>query len=386
VNWYNIGAVLPLIATGLHAGPAQLGIVLGAFLLGVGLFQVPAGLAAVRFGARRVSLVGIAVLGFSGVACAFAPSWPILALLRFVAGVGAAGFFSPALSLIASYFPAGRRGPVIGFYNGGFSVGGAVGLVSGAALGSEFGWPATLAIGGLALLGATGVAWAVLPRAATESRPGPLRDLLRASTSVLYSRSIWALSLGLTGFWALIYIVAQYFVSFGQEVHPGWGLGTAAVVAAILVVVSFPGGPLGGWLAEQGHDRRYLAIGFAAGAGLLGLLIPFLPLGPLIPVMVALGLLDGVVFAILYLIPSYLPESHGDGLALGVSLVNSVQVMLGSGLSIVFGFVVSWYGYTAAWEEAGAVTLLLLPLLLLVRPNRAESGRGGTRTAADSAS
>ncbi|MCI4360608.1 MAG: MFS transporter, partial [Thermoplasmata archaeon] len=114
VNWYNIGAVLPLIATSLHAGPAALGIVLGAFLLGVGLFQVPAGLAALRYGSRRISLIGITVLGLSGVAAALAPSWEVLAGIRFVGGVGAAMFFSPALSLIASYYPAGRRGPVIG--------------------------------------------------------------------------------------------------------------------------------------------------------------------------------------------------------------------------------------------------------------------------------
>jgi predicted MFS family arabinose efflux permease len=339
----------------------------------VGLFQVPAGFAALRFGSRRVSLVGIAVLGVSGVLCAFAPSWPVLAALRFIGGIGAAGFFSPALSLIASYYPRGRRGPVIGFYNGGFSVGGAVGLVTGAALGSAFGWPATLAIGGIALLAATGAAWFVLPPQSGEARPGPIRDLLRAGTTVLYSRSIWALSLGLTGFWAAIYIVAQYFVSYGAAVHPGWGLGTTAALAAIVIVVSFPGGPLGGWLAERGRDRRLLAAVFAAGAGLLVLLVPFLGVVPLVPVMAALGLLDGIVFAILYLIPSYLPESHGDGLALGVALVNSIQVILGSGISIAFGFIVSWYGYTVGWEAAGLLTLLLLPLLVLVRPNRAQA-------------
>jgi MFS family permease len=355
------------------------GIVLGAFLLGVGLFQVPAGFAALRFGSRRVSLAGIAVLGASGILCAFAPTWPILAALRFVGGVGAACFFSPALSLIASYYPAGRRGPVIGFYNGGFSVGGAVGLVTGASLGSAFGWPVTLAVGGVALLAATGAAWIILPHQEGEARIGPLRELFRASASVLSSRSIWALALGLTGFWAAIYIVAQYFVSYGQQIHPGWGLGTAAVLAALVIVVSFPGGPLGGWLAERGHDRRLLAASFAAGAGLLVLLVPFLSLGPLIPVMGALGLLDGVVFAILYLIPSYLPESRGDGLALGVALVNSIQVIIGSGLSITFGFIVSWYGYTVAWEEAGVLTLLLLPLLFFVHPNRAERAAGGPR-------
>ncbi len=146
-SWYNVGAVLPLIGVALSAGPAQLGVVLGAFLVGVGIFQVPAGLASVRYGARTVSLLGLVILGAGGVASAFAPSWPVLALLRGIAGIGAALFFSPALGLIASYFPAGQRGPVIGFYNGGFSVGGALGLFGGASLGIAFGWSAALAAG-----------------------------------------------------------------------------------------------------------------------------------------------------------------------------------------------------------------------------------------------
>ena len=55
---------------------------------------------------RTVSLVGLVVLGAAGLASAFSPTWPILAVLRGLAGVGAAMFFSPALGLIASYPPS----------------------------------------------------------------------------------------------------------------------------------------------------------------------------------------------------------------------------------------------------------------------------------------
>jgi MFS family permease len=372
INWYNIGAVLPLVGTGLNAGPAELGAVIGAFLLGVGLFQVPAGFAAIKYGARRVSLFGLVVLGGTGVLSAFAPTWPALAAIRFLAGVGAAFFFSPALSLIASYYPPGRRGPVIGFYNGGFSVGGSVGLLGGAYLGESFGWAATLGIGGALLLATTAVTWLILPRQEAEGSDRTIRQLWDQGRPVLWSRSIWALSIGLVGFWGAVYALAQYFVKYGNDARPEWGFGVAAALAAAVVIVSFPGGPVGGWLAERGRDRRFLAGAFAAGSGVLILLIPFLPLVPLTIDMIAIGFADGVVFSILYLIPSYLPESKGDGLALGVGLVNSIQVGLGSGIAIAFGLTVAVAGYTVAWESVGLLSIALVPLLILVRPNRAE--------------
>ncbi|HUI38216.1 MAG TPA: MFS transporter [Thermoplasmata archaeon] len=370
-NWYNVGAVLPIIGSSLHASTPELGLVLGAFLVGVAIFQIPAGLASVRYGPRRVSLAGIALFGSAGIVSAFAPSWPWLALLRFVGGIGAAFFFSPALSLIAAYFPPARRGPIVGLYNGGFSLGGALGLFAGAALGVSEGWPAALGFGGAALLGATAVSWLVVPKAPDGSGRTGSGSVRLTGIAVIRSRSIWALSLALTGFWGAVYVVAQYFVDFAHTAHPEWGIGGAALLTATVVVMAFPGGPIGGWLAERGGDRRWL-IGIAGfGASVLFFAIPFASFLELWPLFLVLGFLDGLVFAILYLIPTYLPETAGEGLALGVAVLNSVQVILGSAIAIAFGFIAGAYGYTDAWLFVGAISAGLVPLLWGVAPSRA---------------
>ena len=49
-------------------------------------------------------------MGIAGIASAFAPDLLVLAVSRFVAGVGAALFFAPALALISRYLPL-RRAP-----------------------------------------------------------------------------------------------------------------------------------------------------------------------------------------------------------------------------------------------------------------------------------
>jgi MFS family permease len=358
-----------------------LGIILGTFLVGVGVFQVPAGFAAMRWGARRVSLLGVGTMGITCALSGFSPNWYWLAGLRFAAGVGAAFFFSPALSLIASYYPAGSRGPVIGLYNGGFSIGGAIGLVGAAVIGAAFGWTWALAGGGIALVIVTAVAAVLLPKQKTEEGIQD-RGILRADRrAILRSRSIWALSVSLVGFWAAIFVVAQYFIEYVTVAHASWTIFVAATMVTLVVVVSFPGGPVGGWLAERGRDRRTLLILFGGVSGMVVAAIPFTPFLLLWPSLIALGFFDGMTFAILYLIPSYLSESRGQGVALGVGVVNSVQVLAGSFLAVLFGFLAAVEGYTVAWLFAGALTVALLPLALLVTPNRATRLGTGVRPA-----
>jgi predicted MFS family arabinose efflux permease len=374
-NWYNVGAVLPLIGISLAANAAELSIVLGSFLVGVGIFQVPAGVLDLHWGSRRTALMGLVVMGTAGVASAFSTQILDLVILRFVAGAGAAFFFSPALSLIASYFPAGQRGPVIGLFNGGFSIGGAIGVTAGAAIGLRFGWQYALGLGGAGLLVLVLYNWIVLPSELVSRATRDRTQLLAAVWRVIRSRSIWALSLAFSGFWGAVYLVAQDFVEFVYKTHFAWGTQTAANIATVFIVMSFPGGPLGGWLAEQGWDRRWVLAIFAAGDGILIASIPFLGLYASAGVFVFVGLFDGIVFAVIYLIPSYLPESQGESLALGIAVINSIQVLLGSAIVVVFGFIAVTVGFTAAWIFAGAVTLAGLPLVLFIIPNRAGTPR-----------
>ncbi|MCI4346038.1 MAG: MFS transporter [Thermoplasmata archaeon] len=370
-SWYNIGAVLPLIGGRFGAGPDALGFVLGAFLAGAGLFQVPAGFAAIRWGNRNSSIFGLLLMGGAGVLSAFSPDLFLLAITRFAAGVGAAFFFAPGLSLISSYYRAGERGPAIGLYNGAFNVGAAAGLVGGAFVGEALGWSAALLVGGAAILLAGGGVALLIPPELPRDRPRTRSALWFAGRGVLRSRSVWALAAGLIGFWAVVNVVGLYFVEFAQSARPGWGLGTAAAVAAAVVLISGIGGPVGGWLAERSRDRRTLVAAFASLTALLVVSIPFLPLGPLIPLLLVLGVADGIVFAVQYLMPTYFPESSGDGAALAVGLINSVQVLVGSGLTILFGLVAQAQGFTTAWLLSGLLGLGLLPLLLLIPQSHA---------------
>jgi MFS family permease len=376
-SWYNVGAVLPLIGNHLGASTAELGIVLAAFLVGAGVFQVPAGLFAIRWGYRTTSILALAVMGTFCVASGFSPNWVVLAVLRFGAGAGAAFFFAPALGLVSSYYAVGSRGPVIGIYNAGFSIGSGAGLFAGALIGAEWGWPWALIVGGVALLAAGGAAAATLPPVPhVEPRP-PWRATWSAGLPVLRSRNLWALALSLSGVWGAFYAAAQYFVQFADTVHPTWPIALAAGIPTVMIITEVFGGPIGGWLAERRADmRRIVAVwGLASAIGIV--LLPFLPLAALWPLFVFLGFADGVIFVVLYLIPTYLEEGRGEHLALAIGFVNSIQLFLGSLIAVVFGVIAGAVGYEVAWIFAGVLTAAFLPLLAFLNVPRSGPAPSG---------
>jgi len=362
-NWYDIGAVLPIVRQQWGTAPIHLVVVLSAFLVGAGIFQLPAGFTALRWGNRATAIAALAVMAAFTLASSVAPNWIVLAATRFGAGAGAAFFFAPALGLATSYYPAGTRGPVIGIFNAGFSLGSGISLVAGALVGLAIGWHWALAVGGLLLVAGTAVAFVLLPRVPNEGSPSRARDLWRASAPVLTSVPLWALALGTSGLWSAFYVAAQAFPLYASSAHPAWGLALIDAIPTAMIVAEIPGGPVGGWLGERRGELRWtLALWGILTAALLAL-VPYFGLTDTWGAFLLLGFADGAVFAVLYLIPTYLPQLGRSEFALALALLNSIQIFIGGGFALVFAYVAVRQGYPVAWLLTGAFAAGLLPLL-----------------------
>lgn len=162
-------------------------------------------------------------------------------------------------------------------------------------------------------------------------------------------------------------------MQFAKSVHPGWPVALAAGLPTVLILMEVAGGPIGGWFAERKADMRRILVlwGIASGAGLV--LIPFLPLEALWPLFIFLGFADGVLFAVLYLVPTYLPEGRGENTALAIGFVNAIQLFAGSLFAVLFGVLVGAVGYTVSWVFAAVLTVAFLPLLLFLKVPRSGS-------------
>ncbi|VDG75573.1 major facilitator superfamily multidrug resistance protein [Actinobaculum suis] len=85
-------------------------------------------------GERKAYMTGISIVAVSSLACAFAPNYATLLILRGLGGLGSVMFTVAALALIIRYAPAGGRGRASAAYSGAFLIGGIVGPALGALL------------------------------------------------------------------------------------------------------------------------------------------------------------------------------------------------------------------------------------------------------------
>lgn len=148
--------VLPALAGMPGASPPALNWVLNAYILSYGSAMMVAGSLTDVLGRRRVWLAGLALFCVATVAIAAAPTVPLMAVLRFVQGLGGAAAFAAAMSSLAPLFRGAARNRVMSLLGTTFGAGLAFGPLAAGAMLAVAHWPAifhaTAALGVLGLL------------------------------------------------------------------------------------------------------------------------------------------------------------------------------------------------------------------------------------------
>jgi len=369
-----ITVALPSVARGLHVSSASTAVVLSAYFGAYAIVLLPGGALVDRFGARRCSLVGLALFGIGAGAGALTSSIGALIATRVVQGVGA-GLVSPAaLAGAVSGFPPERRGSALGIWGASAGVSNLVGPLLGGLLTVSLGWRAAWwALVPLALIAAAAIARempATLHGEEAVERPPTLNRVVMAAT--LVAALTFAVMIG------CFYLASQYLQKSAG--FSALGASAALVIVALLVGAA---APLTGRLVDEHGERLPAMLGFVLAAGGLAVLaIPGMPLASLVTILplVPVGLGLGMLFvptsrAALNATPL---ASHGR-----TSAILSVGRLLGAGIGAGLGGAVLAGGTDASTVHSAMLIGCILCLVVgIPAATRLGATRGGVASGA----
>nr|WP_320147607.1 MFS transporter [uncultured Anaeromusa sp.] len=135
-----ISVALPFIGEEMQLDATMQGGILSAFFAGYALFQIPGGMLADKFGARKVMAVAIGWWSIFTSMTGFIFSYPALLVLRCLFGVGEGCFPGSSWKLIATYFPPKERGTATAIQSTVNTLGPAVASLVAAGIIAAFGW------------------------------------------------------------------------------------------------------------------------------------------------------------------------------------------------------------------------------------------------------
>lgn len=366
INWFNIAPLLGatgLIAVALKIDLPSQGLLTSSFLLGAGIFQVPAGIVSARWGPKSTSQLGMTILSLGGICEGLSPNFPALLSSRFALGIGAALFFAPAIGILTPLFKPEEEGLVLGLYNSCFNIGGAIGLFGWVLVTDLLGWRDGLVLGGLIGIVSVVVGQVVIPR----DKPIQ-RSARRSMRPVFRNRNIWLIGFGVLGLWGAIFSSSTFLEAYTKDTFAVTAY-TAGLMASTIMFASIFGGPLGGWLSDRFRRRKIFILvpGIIVSIGIIlfGVSQP-LELWFLIPLV---GFMDSIVFSTMYASISQYPEIGHDYAPLGISIINGVQILGSFPIPFIFTALVSAYGnnYSPGWFFMGGLSLVLMMLILWIR-------------------
>jgi MFS family permease len=388
-NWFNIASIFYLIAYDLKQDISMLGLVTSSFIIGVGLFQVPAGIIAAKYGPEKLAIFGILLASFCALVTGLSESILQIAVLRLIVGVGMACFFGPSVILITKFLGRRSEGLGIGLINSAHAIGGIVGIFGWVVLAQLTGWRISLVIGGILGLLAGLILSISLSRTNSKSIPEdeslplsnePVSDLEAKKISpemgisvsglrrTIFNKSLIILGLTLLSFQAGSSIILTFIVFYlGGTLRIDYTI--AGLIGSLNLVIALFSSPMFGLLYDRTKKAKKILIisGFAAAVSIWGMTIPSIYV--ILPSMIFSAIFLSAGFVVVYAEAKRTNTIQGLDLkyqTLAVSFVNGISLFGAFWIPFLFSFAAERFGFSIAWLMGGLIVLaFILPAFKL---------------------
>jgi MFS family permease len=353
LNWYTISPLYLLIAKDLSINYGELGLIAFSFLLGAMIFQIPAGILAAKIGNKNTPVLGMLILSLASIFSGM--SWDFISLLifRFILGIGAALFFSPAVHTLRLIFEKKRQGFIIGLYNAAFSIGAGIALLTWSFVASFTNWRIALIIGGILGLILTFENHVTIPNYRNNNR-------VNFSTA-LKNKTIIYLGIATSGFWGLNYALTQFIDSY-LIAYKGMNENIAGMASSITLFGAIIGNIAIGEATDRIGKRKQVLLLSLILIAIVTFLTPFIDEITLWLYVSAQGFLSGAIFALIYAIT--MDEINIDETLkpLAASMINAFNIGIGSLASPLYTYITSFISPEMGWFSIAIYELALLSL------------------------
>lgn len=357
LNWFNIAAAFPALGQQFHLQIPQLAALISLFIAGYAIFHIPAGMLAYRIGVKNTLLFGLLIESLAGIACAFAPNFGWLAVLRFIAGAGGSFFIGAAFALITSWFRGRELALAMGIAGGGaFALGEMLGIAGWAGVIQATGWSMALMIAGVSGVVVCGLSFLFLHVPSEEQKQLAAGDFSwKAVGRVLSNRDLWLLGLAFFGVYGIGLTTAQLLATYvGIVYHVPGSIG--GLIAAVFVVMSIPGSIIGGYFADRTSRLKIVIVIPWVVMGVILALFSFLGLTGVWIMAVIAGAAQIAGFAAWTAAPGhYRDRVNPEDVATAEGLMLTVGGIGGFIVPVIFGIIAGSSGFTPAFIFGGII-------------------------------
>ncbi len=300
-QFQSIAALTPFLVPAFELTYAEVGLLMGLFMLPGVVIALPGGLLGQRFGSLRVVVAGLLLMVVGGTVVSYATGLHSAALGRAVGGVGGVLVNIMLARMVADWFRERELQTAMGLMLSAWPFGMALALMILGPVADGTSWRLaeylTVAAAGLAL------GLIVLGYREPPAHPATATGPESARLQLGMPGRVWALAISAGAGWALlnasVIVVASFAPSFLMT--RGASLGEAGAITGVALWISILSVPLGGLLADRLKRPRLLlivgcvatAVTIACAAGAPG------PAVWLVASGILLGLPPGIMMALL---------------------------------------------------------------------------------------
>lgn len=304
-QFQSIAALTPFLVTAFDISWAQVGLLMGLFMLPGVVFALPGGLLGQRFGSRRVVFAGLGLMIGGGMLVSYAGGFGSAAFGRTLAGIGGVLVNIMLAQMVADWFRGRELQTSLGLMLAAWPFGMALALMMLGPLALITSWRvaeyATVVAAGLAL----GVMALVYQDAPGAGGGEPARLRLNVP------RRVWILALSAGVGWALlnasIIVVASFAPSFLMS--RGASVSEAGLITGAALWISIASVPVGGLVADRVNRPKRLIVGgcLVAAVSMIGIACAPMPAVWMVVTGILLGLPPSIMMALL---PRAVPAEH----------------------------------------------------------------------------